>query len=56
MTILRYPNNRGTILKLEEVGDDVILSMNNPDHPELKVNVAIIQAVGHHGLNIRSLL
>lgn len=56
MAILRYPDNRSTILKLEEVGNDVILSMNNPDHPELKVNVAIIKAVGHHGLSIRSLL
>jgi len=56
MAQLKYPNNRKTNLLLEEIGDDVILSMQNPDHPELRVNVAIISARGEHGLSIKTLL
>jgi len=56
MTQLKYPNNRKTNLILEELNDDVILVMQNPDHPELIVNVAIISVLGEHGLSIRALL
>jgi len=52
MPRLHFNKDRYTVLELEEVGDDVMLTAHHPEDPKKRINVALIRARGEHDFSI----